>query len=253
MRSSNLRFSYSKLSTYETCPRMFYYTYLAGLGNEDNFYSQYGTFIHELIDKSNRYHISGEKLLTEFADNYEKRVTCPAPTGEDKEDAYYYAAYDYFSDFKEVVPGAELIASEKKHVITLNGNEFSGIIDMVVRMPDGSVAIVDHKSTASRSFYGKSGDEKYRQLYLYAEILRQKLGILPNSLMFNCFREKRMIQRDFDLDQYHEVLNWANCTMEEINQMVAKYGDNESEWMPFRQFFWCDHICGVRAFCNEEE
>lgn len=245
-----MRLSYSKLESYETCPRMFYYEYIKdGEPEDENFYAQYGTFVHSLIDKANKKMIPASKVLEEYSSEYNKKIT--APIDPELEDAYFFAGYEYFSDFKGVIPGAEIIESETKHII-LNGHlEFSGIIDMVVKLPSGEIAIVDHKSTASRYFRGKTGDSKFRQLYIYAEILKQKKGYYPNKLIFNCFREKKLITRDFDKSHHSEVIAWMNNMIRQIVSDMENFSNLENEWLAFPTYYWCKNICKHRSICTE--
>ena len=246
-----MRLSYSKLEAYETCPRMFYYTYVANqeLQEEDSFYTQYGRFVHELIDKANRGKIPYENLAKEYSDRYEKEITTTLDSP--LEDSYFFSGYDYFSKFTGVIPGAEIIESEKKYIMNVDGTEFSGVIDMVAKLPDGRTAIIDHKSTASRYFRGKTAPSKYRQLYIYAEILKRKTGSYPDVLMFNCFREGVMPAQDFDPARHAEVMAWTNNMIRQINSDLESYSKSEGEWLAFPSFYWCKNICKHRIICPE--
>lgn len=246
-----MRLSYSKLTSFETCLRMFYLEHVKHLVSEDSFYTQYGKFIHELIDLANKGESVGDELLHRFKTGYDKFVTIPHPLGKEREEEYFLQAYDYIAGFKSVISGAEIIASEQKYITEKFGGEYSGIIDMIVRLPDGSTAIVDHKSTASKSFRGKSGDRKFRQLYLYSTFPEVRDNYSPDKLIINCFRENKIITRDFDKNALAEALDWAECTAHEIRFMLTKYADTESAWETNKQYFWCENVCGCSDYCEE--
>lgn len=230
---------------------MFYLEHVRGLGKKDSFYSQYGKFAHELIDAANRNSLSGKELLGMFTENYFDSVTLPHPLGSDAGDSYFYSAYDYFADFTSVIPGAEILCSEQKYVTEMFGGEYSGIIDMLVRLPDGPCAIVDHKSTSAKAFSGKSGDRKFRQLYLYSLFPEIRKLATPDILIINCFRESRLITRPFDPGRLEEAVDWAESTAYEIRFMLEKYADAESAWETVYQPFWCTHVCGCSDYCEE--
>ena len=230
---------------------MFYLEHVKKLVSHDSFYTQYGKFVHELIDLANKGECLGDNLLAKFNLEYDAFVTVPHPLGKEREEEYFLQAYDYIADFKSVIPDAEILASEKKYITTKFGGEYSGIIDMVVRLSDGSIAIVDHKSTASKSFRGKSGDKKFRQLYLYSEFPEIHDSYSPDKLIINCFRENKLITRNYNKESLAEALEWAEGTAYEIRFMLDKYADIEAAWETNKQYFWCEHVCGCSNQCEE--
>lgn len=251
---SDVRLSYSKLCTYEECPRAYYLENIVNKEEVQNAYAQYGSLIHDFIDRVNKKIITPKEALEEYQDVYDLAVTCEFPsTTKNASDNYYLAGYDYLSELEEVMPGSKILMSEQKHVIELYGVKFSGILDMVVELPDGRMAIVDHKSTSEKYFYGKKGDDKFRQLYIYAEFLKRVTGFLPDVLIFNCFRDKKIVQRDFGYHEYLAVMSWAQFMIEDILVMHDWYGDEEEEWAAKPNYFRCKNICSVRSGCREGE
>ena len=56
-----------------------------------------------------------------------------------------------------------------------------------------------------------------RQLYIYAEAVRQKYGKLPKKLCFNCFKNGEYIEEPFNEDTFHETLSWVKNKIEKIS------------------------------------
>lgn len=221
-----------------------------GVEEEQNAYSQYGLFCHELIDKWAKGEAKAEQLLQLYQAGYSDAVTLKFPKiSKNADETYYLAGYDYFAKFKGIVPGAAIVESEKKHVIDLFGVDFSGILDMVLTLPDGREAIVDHKSSSMSQFTGKKLDEKYRQLYLYAEIRKRLSGKFPDVLIFNLFREARVIERPFDRSEYEESMAWAHEIIDDIAYMYNNFSNQEFEWPTKQSFFYCSNLCDVTADC----
>lgn len=189
-------------------------------------------------------------MIELYQAGYDEAVTLRFPKiSKNADEAYYLAGYDYFSKFQCVVPGATIIESEKKHVIDLFGADFSGVLDMVLMLPDGREAILDHKSSSMSQFTGKKLNEKFRQLYLYAEIRRRVSGKFPDALIFNLFRESRVIERPFHMNEYEEAMEWAHEIIDDIAYMYNNFGDLEFEWPTKQSLFYCRNLCDVTADC----
>lgn len=250
----NIRLSYSKLEDFENCPRSFFLKYISKNREDreevENAYAQYGTLCHDLIDQWAKKEIATDDLAKVYVEQYDAVVTKSFPARcRTASVEYYNGGLEYFEDFLEVIPNSEVLSSEQKHIIDLFGVKFSGIIDMVVRLEDGRIAIVDHKSSSVKHFYGKKRQKKYRQLYIYAEIYKRIYGTYPDVLIFNLFREKRILQEPFSIDALTDVMDWAQSAVDDIMHMMHYYLEEEFEWTAKPSFFFCENLCDVVEDC----
>lgn len=221
-----------------------------GVETVTNAYAQFGSFCHELIDKWAKGEAAAKDLLNLYVNGYSDAVTMKfSKLSKNADEVYYSGGYDYFADFNGIVPNATVVESEKKHFINLFGFEFSGILDLVLRLDDGREMLVDHKSSSINEFRGKKLDEKFRQLYLYAEIRKRVSGKYPDILTFNMIRENKLIKRPFDAKEHQETMEWIEDTVLDLAYMLDNFGMMEFEWPTRENYFFCTNICDVSEDC----
>lgn len=148
--SESLQLSYSALSSYDECPRQYYYRYVLRLP-DDRFsaYARRGTIIHDTIlwmnqrRKDGHFPTWGEVhmyLDTEWdsagfesvAQELQVRTYCEHVLGR-------YHAWESQRD-------VEVIAAELAFDLPFGQHQMVGKIDAVVRLPDGTIEIIDFKS-----------------------------------------------------------------------------------------------------------
>ena len=125
----------------------------------------------------------------------------------------------------------------------------TGFIDLLLRnKKTGELELRDHKSASMR---WKRNGEPYqnhaehwqnfkRQQYLYCVPFvesGQKIG----ALSWNMFRMKYIKQIPWDYQEYQESYYWA---LDQIHKL-----EEESEWEPTIDFFYCKSLCGYRNNC----
>ncbi len=142
----------------------------------------------------------------------------------------------------------DMVSVEEKIDFHIGGMLFTGRIDYL-GTEDGEYVIVDNKSRdlkprsgrAKPTLKDKELDIMLRQLYIYAEAVRQKYGKLPKLLCFNCFKTGMLIEEPFREDAYHEALLWAEGKIREILDV--------DEFPPNIEFFGCRYICSYSSHC----
>lgn len=247
----NLRLSYSKLSQFDQCPRSYFLEHVAGNCDDDNFYSQYGSLVHDLIRKVLTREIDVRRVLFEYDDRYDAEVNKPFPPSlKDGSMAYYCAGADYLAtgiyDLLEYKP----IAVEEKFEMPMFDCTFVGILDFLATDPSGKLVLIDHKSSSAKQFAGKQFDKKARQLYLYCDYVKQKVGRYPDAIAFNCFREGKFVEKPFSEDSYQETMDWASETAKDIMEMRKRFGEDESAWSINKNRFFCGNVCGMYQSCE---
>lgn len=238
-----MSWSYSRISSFDQCPRMFKLIYLKCEDCVDNAFAQWGSLGHSILER----YFSQKANLWDLAQLYKKEystaVTERFPYSR-LEDSYYNRGLEYFESFSgELADEKEILMVEDRYTATLSGVPVVGIVDLVVRNSSGLV-ICDHKSRGK----WKSKDERrryLRQLNLYSIYIHEKYGEWPKELWFNKFREGCVDREPFSEIKMQTDKDWFMQSIDKIyktKDFVAK---------PDR--FFCDHLCSVREFCEHSE
>lgn len=219
--------------------------YICNLPEAPQFYSSYGSFMHKILEAFYKGEMKKEDLYTHFLCGFSGSVQ-----GERPSDTVVSNYIEQGSAYLKTFRPFELntVAVEKKYDFDLGGFRFTGFVDYIGEK-DGELYVVDHKSKAlkPRSKRGKptKNDEDIdltlRQLYLYAEAIRQEYGKLPAKLCINCFRNGNLIEEDFDEKAHAAAINWAKESVEAVISAEA--------FPPHIEFFPCKYICGLSDEC----
>lgn len=174
----------------------------------------------------------------------------PPPFPKGLREKYYEAGLSYFDSFSgfgdewevAVIDGKPAV--ECKFEIKIGGYPFVGIIDLVLRNKEtGEYMVVDHKSKSKNSME-RERSVYTRQLYIYAAYVHEKLGVYPQKLTFNMFKEGYLLTETFSQASYDEAMTWVVETIEEILL--------EFNWEPNPQPYFCRFICGTLDYCPKK-
>jgi CRISPR/Cas system-associated exonuclease Cas4 (RecB family) len=253
-----MTFSFSRCHGFENCKYEWYLNYLLRdengnriYENEQNFYAAFGKLCHEIIEKVLKKELDKEGSVEYFSDNYESNAgyLCDSDTIKDK---YYILGLSYFKqlDFSWLV-GYEILGIEKECRFEIDKIKFVGYIDLLIRdkMTD-EIIVIDHKS--SDYPIGKRGNvlkrladnyESYkRQLYLYSHQVYNEFGVYPSRLVWNYFKEQKLLELPFKYEEFVETNKWIKQIISEIR--------NEEDFIPTMNFFYCNNLCGFRNSCD---
>ena len=173
MGSDNMsNFSYSRLSTYNSCPRKHSYMYEEKLYTDGNEFLILGDLFHQCIDKATK----GEDFSSVIND-YEAKVKVGVLTTESGllEDVVnrYLAHYDITN---EETIGSELTLEEDWE----DGDKFKGIIDRVIEK-DGMIIIRDTKTTLKPLKYTTNQVKYNSQLLTYCSLVQDHLNLIVDA------------------------------------------------------------------------
>lgn len=239
--------SYSRIKAFETCPYSFLLKYIYKVPSKKQFFSDYGSFIHKILEKFFKGELKKEDLLSFYLINFKKEIKTKAPS-QSMMLNYFNQGVDYLKNF--IAPIDEYVIGVEKEVkFQIDGRSFIGFIDLVTNKGE-ELIITDNKSRnlkkrSNRKKPLKSDielDNYLRQLYLYSIPINQEYGKLPKVLRFNCFRSQNTIEEPFDNKSFEESKKWATDSIEKILR--------EDDWKPDLDFFKCKYICDV---CDECE
>jgi len=239
--------SYSRLTSFYTCPYMWYQNYITKeTPQEDNFYAQYGTFIHSILEKFYRGDLAIFELVDYYIENFKNVVT--KRTSEKIFNSYYESGIDYFSSFKPIKQ--HILGVEKEIKFKVGEYDFIGYIDLLTQDDNYNITVTDHKTAKidflkNGSLNKKSAtliDGYKKQLYLYSKAIIDEYGRFPKFLQWNFIRNDVLYNVPFVEKEYHETLDWCIDTIKEI--------ENEQLFLPNIDSGFCNFICSYRNDCE---
>jgi len=249
----NMRWSYSRINSFENCKYGWYLTYIKGIPSINNFFSDFGSFGHEILEKYLKKELTMFELADYYTENYDDNITSKAPPfPKNMAGKYYLEGLSFFENFtgfdKEIV-GVE----DKINFTTKNGYEFIGYLDLLLKDDDGEYIVVDHKcSNPYRKKTTKKNGVEFvldntkikgykKQMYIYAIDIKQRYGKFPKQMWINFFKANLIHKIDFVEEEYLEVVEWLNNS---IDNILA-----ETEWKENISDYFCKYLCGVRKSC----
>lgn len=245
----DMTWSYSRIRAFTDCPYRWYLKYIR-YPKEDRknmFFSDYGTFVHELIAAFYSGEKTAEQIHTEYLTGFKTHVLGRVPNNK--------VFINYFVDgsqyLKSIQPSKnEVVAVEQKVETTVGNISFVGYIDRVDRAKDGGLLVIDNKSRtlkprSHRATPTKADielDEYLVQLYVYSSFVRDTYGVFPHKLCFNCFRNNLFIEEPFVKQDYNKAIRW-------VSDMVCQI-ENEENFRPNMDYFKCRYLCEMNDHCD---
>lgn len=234
-----MEWSYSRVNAFAQCPRMFELEYLLCMDKKENAFAQWGSLLHSLLERYFRGQIELWDLQKLYLAEYEKDVTCRFPWPR-LQDSYYERGLEFCRTFDADfgVPYTVLAIEDRYHT-QIASRPFVGIMDLVLKTPNG-IVVCDHKSRGK--WKSKAERRKYlRQLNLYALRIREAYGEYPVELWFHKFREGVLDREPFSVEAMQQDRDWL---LGEIDKIYAADSFPESP-----DKFFCNNLCSVREHC----
>ena len=240
-----MKWSYSRIKSFESCPYKFFLSYIEPMEDKPMFFSDYGLFMHKIIEKYLNEELKRDDLAKYYLTNFRSNVKGVAPKKEIFK-SYFVQGLQYLENME--FPYDDLLGVEKKVNFCIGDKSFTGFIDCVAK-DNGSIIILDNKSRAlkprsQRSKPTKSDnelDEYLKQLYIYSIPIHEEFHIYPERLEFNCFRTGELISEPFREEALEETKRWAN-------ECIEKIIDND-DWSPRMEYWKCRHLCSLNHHC----
>lgn len=239
-----MRWSFSRVTAYEQCPKQFKLIYIDCEQKLSGAFSEWGSWCHELLEGFYKKKIPIWELGRRYLEGYPTHVFCSFPRFNAKIDLdqkYFDRGEEFFENFEDPFEEYEIVGVEKEINLSIDGNEFIGYIDLILRDKNRNYIIVDHKSKSA--FKNKEEKEVYlRQLYLYAIYIEQQYGVYPKWLVFDMFRSGKLVWERFSKEKLKKAVKWFSSTINLI------YQDEVFSAKPEK--FFCDYLCDVRENCQ---
>lgn len=278
-----MRWSFSSVNTYDTCPQAFKLGYLDALPRQDNAFSDWGTFMHSIMERYFKGELEFYELSQVYVDGYQQNVKCKFPPNRfcDLGQRYYDAGKAYLDSFDGLFEGYNVVGVEQRVNLDIDGSPFVGVIDLILEK-DGEICVADHKSKSAFK-NAKEQAEYARQLYLYAVYVHETYGKWPNKLVFHMVRDNgKLVEIPFNEADCIAARRWFTDTINKIyadisfestpnrirRQMSELKAQFDMEQIGFydykkqkkkleaelnKESFMCWELCSSRDVCPEKD
>ena len=241
-----MTWSYSRISSFDSCPYKFFLTYIRPQSQRPLFFSSYGSFMHGILERYYSGSLDRSELLAYYLTHFHDAVSAKPPNLKVFSN-YYRDGMNYLQSFTPL-PG-KVLGVEKHVEFSLGGKSFQGFTDLLLD-DGGRLVVTDHKARtlkprSNRKKPTKTDEEldRYlRQLYLYSIPLREQYGRFPDELSFNCYRSGLVIREPFRETALHEAEDWALSSIRKI--------ETSKDWPPNMDFCRCKYLCDVSHECE---
>jgi RecB family exonuclease len=236
------KWSYSRVNTFKTCPRLYELHYIYKIETEDNAFSQYGQVCHNILEKYAKGELDLKELLKEFDYGFETFITKQFPDSfVDLAQRYYQDGERFFKEFNGFKDETISVEDKIDFIIKRDNQHddinFTGIIDRLSQ--DGDTYIITDYKSKGKFKTKKEQSDYFKQLYMYALALKDKVEISDDNLLLrlSLFR----LQKDF-LEKFNPDV--AESIKQDFIDMVDKI-DGTTEYPPNVNSFFCLNLCGV--------
>ncbi|MCE5192881.1 MAG: PD-(D/E)XK nuclease family protein [Candidatus Cryosericum sp.] len=175
--------SYSRIATYNECPRKFELKYIQKIPELPHWYFSYGKSIHAVLERLPTCHVGEDGLLyaeqsslfpTSLSQMLTESWLSQGYANDREEERKKQLALRILTAFFPVFQCTwhQTLYAERFFTTALDGIPFTGIVDRIDRVSDNVLRIVDYKSSKPRSASTLSSHRF--QVALYAAALAQQ-------------------------------------------------------------------------------
>ena len=242
--------SFSKFSTYEQCPKQFWYQYVLNAlpENQEQSALYKGSTFHDIVEDSAKRQKDGNtddtaKLLSELETQWDPKKYLTSSVQKEQQDRKSLTpALESYQKWSSSNPN-EIVALELKFTTYIGGFQVNGKIDRLEKTPDGEYVVIDYKTGGKNK---KVDARNSPQLNLYALAIKENpdYGKLPVKAVF-FYVEKPEGEQLFEYEVEAEKV-------EEIKGILEGYvkAIQEKEFDATPEMFTCK-FCQYSDICEE--
>jgi hypothetical protein len=247
--TENIKYSYSSVSTFETCNHAFYLTYIMCEDRSFNSaYGQFGSFVHLCLEKYFKNELKISELSNFYRKHYCEYVTMPFPAfHKNANETYFNNGLNFFDNFEFDKSEYEILIIEDSISAEYNGIKLVVKPDLVLKeLSTGKIYLIDFK-TANGYKNDKLDKQKMigylRQFYLYCYFIWLQKNISVDEIHIWFVINDKIEKIIFDPVKAQENLEWFIDVIENIKNEEEFKANNKNK-------FFCDNLCSVSANCN---
>ena len=270
MKMNNTVYSFSRLKLFNECRHAYFLTYVLKCDKKPNIYSEIGTIIHEVLeDVQGGKYIPVEERIEMFEDKVDEcKIFGIEFVNEKIEEKYVENIKHCLRNFKPL-QGVRF-EIEKEIKLELGSSVLTGFIDLVVHNEDGTVSVIDFKT--SSKYAKKDLPKNANQLIIYGLALEQ-MGYVVRDVKYMMLkyvtvkgkRGDKMIERreledgqefedcfveyPYNAISKMECIDWIEETIDEI-ESLTKYDTWEHKDINKGTSFYCSNICSCCGKCE---
>ena len=230
-------FSYSQISTYQTCALQYKYGYILRIPSPPNHNLSFGISIHNTLHDFYANLMFGEVSLEKLLEIYEKNWNPLGYVDEEHRRLRFESGKEVLKKFWKENKKIKIkpIALEKAFRLRIDGIPFTGKIDRIDSLEGGGVEIIDYKTGTSKN---QKEVDKDDQVSFYAIATKESLGLNPKKLTLYFVETGERISTTRTDKQLEEKKREAMEVMQNIRE--GKFQPN-----PGMHCKWCDYkdIC----------
>ena len=242
--------SFSKFSTYEQCPKQFWYQYVLNAlpANQEQSALYKGSTFHEIVEESAKRQKEGNtddtaKLFSELQTKWDPKKYLTSSVQKEQQDRKSLTpALESYQKWSSSNPN-EIVALELPFTTYIGGFKVNGVIDRLEKTPEGEYVVIDYKTGGKNK---KVDARNSPQLNLYALALKENpdYGKLPAKAVF-FYVEKPEGEQLFEYEVEAEKV-------EEVKDILEGYvkAIEEKEFDATPEMFTCKW-CQYSDICEE--
>lgn len=234
-------YSISKLNTMDECLWSYWLTYMEHLPSKENIYTFAGTKIHSCLEKIQ----NGEKV--NFKKEFQEMLEDAQILGidfpnENIKTKWVKNIQCFIEGYNR--PDYKKFETEKLFLIKIHDYYIQGIIDLLIYNDDGTVSIIDYKT--SSKFSNSELKSKGRQLVLYGMAMEQ-LGYKVKSIAWNMLKYCK-ISYPLKNGKIRETIAERGYVLEKLKSDIIKEMKNFPEYDDFTAEGMIAQACEDNSF-----
>ena len=241
----NMRYSYSSVNSFLTCPFCFRLTYIDHEERTGNSFSDFGNLIHKIMEEFFKGTIEKDQMLSYYIAHWNEYVVNEFPQSPPgMKQNYYNAGIEFFKKFKFDKEAYDILFIEGEVRSVYHDIQLVVKPDLILREKStGKCILVDYKTARMKSTKKdkeKQLEEYMRQMELYVYWLWSEKDVEVKEIQIWFIRDA--IRKIINVDPLHvaDTVFWFEDTVSKIKQEV--------DWNPKeKRDYFCDQICSVRS------